>query len=76
MQQSIQAKVSERMPTKAGILFTGALDGRVIEILYNSRGAGATHVNIINMDGFILDAQPKTLAVIALEMFRTGKGGD
>ena len=50
---TIQAKVSERLLTKASRLFTGTLEGRIIEILQNSRRAGATHVNIINKDGFI-----------------------
>jgi len=50
---TIRAKVSERLLTKASRLFTGTLDGRIIEILQNSRRAGATHVNIINKDGFI-----------------------
>jgi hypothetical protein len=53
MQERIQAKVSERLLTKASRLFTGTLEGRIIEILQNSRRAGATHVNIINKDGFI-----------------------
>lgn len=53
MHQSICAKVSERLLSKASRLFTGTLDGRVIEILQNSRRAGATHVNIINRDGFV-----------------------
>jgi len=53
MQETICAKVSERLLTKASRLFTGTLDGRIIEILQNSRRAGATHVNIINKDGFI-----------------------
>ncbi|MCD6295987.1 MAG: hypothetical protein J7M30_02415 [Deltaproteobacteria bacterium] len=51
--ETIQAKVSERLLSKASRLFTGTLEGRVIEILQNSRRAGATHVNIINKDGFI-----------------------
>ena len=51
--QTIQAKVSKRLLTKASRLFTGTLEGRIIEILQNSRRAGATHVNIINKDGFI-----------------------
>ena len=51
--ETIQAKVSERLLTKASRLFTGTLDGRIIEILQNSRRAGATHVNIINKDGFV-----------------------
>lgn len=53
MQQTIQAKVSEKLLTKGNRLFTGTLDGRVIEILQNSRRAGATHVNIVNKDGFV-----------------------
>jgi len=68
MQETICAKVSERLLTKASRLFTGTMDGRIIkasrlftgtmdgriiEILQNSRRAGATHVNIINKDGFI-----------------------
>ena len=51
--QVIKACVSERLLQKATRLFTGTLDGRIIEILQNSRRAGATHVNIINKDGFI-----------------------
>ncbi len=51
--ETIQAQVSTRLLTKASRLFTGTLDGRIIEILQNSRRAGATHVNIINKDGFI-----------------------
>ncbi len=39
--------------SKASRLFTGTLEGRIIEILQNSRRAGATHVNIINKDGFV-----------------------
>ena len=50
---TIQAKVSERLLTKASRLFTGTLEGRIIEILQNSRRAGATHVNIINKDGYV-----------------------
>jgi len=53
MHQSICAKVSEKLLSKVSRLFTGTLDGRVIEILQNSRRAGATHVNIINRDGFV-----------------------
>ncbi len=51
--QTIQAKVSKRLLTKASRLFTGTLEGRMIEILQNSRRAGATHVKIINKDGYI-----------------------
>ena len=51
--QTIQAQVSKRLLTKAGRLFTGTLDGRIIEILQNSRRAGSTQVNITNKDGFV-----------------------
>jgi len=51
--ETIQAKVSERLLTKASRLFTGTLEGRIIEILQNSRRAGATRVNVINKDGFV-----------------------
>lgn len=47
----IKAKVNERLLSKAARLFTGTLDGRVIEILQNARRAGATEVHIINSDG-------------------------
>jgi hypothetical protein len=51
--ETIQAQVSTRLLSKASRLFTGTLEGRIIEILQNSRRAGATHVNIINKGGFI-----------------------
>ena len=51
--QTIQAQVSKRLLTKASRLFTGALEGRIIEILQNSRRAGATQVSIINQDGLV-----------------------
>ncbi len=51
MQQYICAKVSKRLLSKADRLFTGTLDGRMIEILQNARRAGATEVHIINSDG-------------------------
>jgi len=51
--ETIQAQVSEKLLSKASRLFTGTLEGRIIEILQNSRRAGATHVNITNKDGFI-----------------------
>ncbi len=51
--ETIQAQVSTRLLSKASRLFTGTLEGRIIEILQNSRRAGATHVNIINKDGFV-----------------------
>ena len=53
MQETICAKVSERLLTKASRLFTGTMQGRIIEILQNSRRAGATEVRISNKDGFI-----------------------
>lgn len=48
---TIQAKVNPRLLSKAERLFTGTLDGRVIEILQNARRAGATDVHIVNEDG-------------------------
>ncbi len=53
METVIQAKVSEKLLTKASRLFTGTLDGRIIEILQNSRRAGATEVTIANKDGLV-----------------------
>jgi len=53
MQETICAKVSARLLTKASRLFTGTLDGRIIEILQNARRAGATEVRILNKDGFV-----------------------
>jgi hypothetical protein len=53
MQETICAKVSERLLSKASRLFTGTQDGRVIEILQNARRAGATEVRISNKDGLI-----------------------
>lgn len=47
----IQAKVHSRLLSKAERLFTGTLDGRVIEILQNARRAGATEVHIVNENG-------------------------
>jgi len=47
----IQAKVHERLLSKADRLFTGTFDGRIIEILQNARRAGATEVCITNSDG-------------------------
>jgi len=51
--ETIQAQVSKKLLPKASRLFTGTMQGRIIEILQNSRRAGSTHVNIINKDGFI-----------------------
>lgn len=53
MAEIIKPRVSERIITKADRLFTGTLDGRVIEILQNARRAGATEVYIKNEDGFV-----------------------
>jgi len=47
----IRAQVNERLLSKAERLFTGAVAGRIIEILQNARRAGATEVHIINSDG-------------------------
>jgi len=47
----IRAQVNERLLSKAGRLFTGAVEGRIIEILQNARRAGATEVHIINSNG-------------------------
>jgi len=51
--ETIKAQVSERLLSKASRLFTGTLEGRIIEILQNSRRAGATGVNITNKDGVV-----------------------
>ena len=51
--QTIQAKVSKRLLSKADRLFTGTLDGRIIEILQNARRAGATEVSITNKKGLV-----------------------
>ena len=51
--ETIQAMVNPRLLTKADRLFTGALQGRIIEILQNARRAGATKVEIINTDGHV-----------------------
>jgi hypothetical protein len=53
MQQTICAKVHPRLLTKANRLFTGSLEGRIIEILQNARRAGATEVRISNKDGTV-----------------------
>jgi len=51
--ETIQAKVSKRLLSKADRLFTGTLDGRIIEILQNARRAGATEVTITNEKGLV-----------------------
>jgi hypothetical protein len=45
--------VNPRLLTKANRLFTGTLEGRIIELLQNARRAGATHVEITNNDGTV-----------------------
>lgn len=52
--ETIQATVNPRILTKANRLFTGTLQGRIIEILQNARRAGATQVEITNRDGFVI----------------------
>ena len=53
METVINAKVSKKLLSKADRLFTGTLDGRIIEILQNARRAGATEVTITNEDGLV-----------------------
>jgi hypothetical protein len=53
MKTVVHAKVSTRLLSKADRLFTGTLDGRIIEILQNARRAGATEVTITNKDGLV-----------------------
>jgi len=50
---TIQAMVNPRLLSKANRLFTGSLEGRIIEILQNARRAGATKVQINNQDGYV-----------------------
>lgn len=49
--KTIQACVNARLLKKADRLFTGSLDGRIIEILQNARRAHATRVEITTSDG-------------------------
>jgi len=53
MQETICAKVNPRLLSKADRLFTGTVEGRIIEILQNARRAGATEVRITNKDKFV-----------------------
>ena len=53
MQQTICAKVHPRLISKASRLFTGSLEGRIIEVLQNARRASATEVRISNKKGFV-----------------------
>jgi hypothetical protein len=50
---TIQACVNPRLLTKASRLFTGTLEGRIIELLQNARRAGAQQVEITNENGII-----------------------
>src|SRR4030065_298602 len=52
-QEMIQAQVSKRLLSKADRLFTGTLEGRIIELLQNARRAGATAVRVTNKDGHV-----------------------
>jgi len=52
--RTIQATVNPRLLTKASRLFTGTLQGRIIEILQNARRAGATTVEITNNNSFVI----------------------
>lgn len=51
--EHIHAKVSNRLLQKASRLFTGSLQGRMIELLQNARRAGATQVEMTNTKGRI-----------------------
>ena len=51
--KKIKAKVNTRLLAKADRLFTGTVEGRVIEILQNARRAGATKVDITNESGAV-----------------------
>ena len=53
MQETICAKVNVRLLSKADRLFTGSVEGRIIEILQNARRSGATEVRIANEKGFV-----------------------
>jgi hypothetical protein len=49
--ETIQATVNRRLLSKASRLFTGSLQGRIIELLQNARRAGATRVEITIKNG-------------------------
>ena len=48
MQDTICAQVHPRLLSKADRLFTGTVEGRIIEILQNARRSGASEVRITN----------------------------
>jgi hypothetical protein len=52
--QVIQATVNPRLLNKASRLFTGTVEGRIIEILQNARRAGATQVQIHNRGNLVV----------------------
>jgi len=52
--QTIQATVNPRLLQKASRLFTGTIEGRIIEVLQNARRAGATDVRITHMNGSVV----------------------
>lgn len=54
MSTTICAQVNPRLLSKANRLFTGSLQGRIIEILQNARRAGATRVWVTNRDGEVI----------------------
>ena len=51
---TIQAMVNPRLLSKANRLFTGTLEGRIIEVLQNARRGGATEVEITNEDEMVI----------------------
>lgn len=53
-EQTICAKVHPKLLTKADRLFTGTMEGRIIELLQNARRAGATEVHITNRDNLVI----------------------
>ena len=53
MQEIICAKTNARLLSKAERLFTGSVDGRIIEVLQNARRAGATEVRVSNKNGIV-----------------------
>ncbi|NMC14832.1 MAG: ATP-binding protein, partial [Chloroflexi bacterium] len=52
-EQTTCAKVSPKLLTKADRLFTGTIEGRIIELLQNARRAGATEVRITNKNNLV-----------------------
>ena len=74
---TIHAAVNPRLLTKANRLFTGTLDGRIIELLQNARRAGATHVNIVNDQDYVTVADDgRGIADFAVLLDLGGSGWD